>query len=143
MKYVTHRTPQEFKYNKTEQKLWCKLCRMKINSSRKSVVEKQATNLSILSSTVLPDNSNVLKAVDNCIASIKALTIKNKTRAALFYEIGSPPSLILTRWSSWLKAALYYCKYLPIVRNIVMKIDSDWVLVTNAKNAVESTDLIG
>ncbi|KAF9761702.1 hypothetical protein NGRA_2449 [Nosema granulosis] len=36
-------------------------------------------------------------AVDNCITSIKELTIKNKTRAALFYEIGSPPNVILTR----------------------------------------------
>ncbi|KAF9764908.1 hypothetical protein NGRA_0170 [Nosema granulosis] len=54
-------------------------------------------------------------AVDNCIASIAALTIKNKTRAALLYEIGFSPCIILTRWSSWLKAALYYCKNLLIV----------------------------
>ncbi|KAF9762419.1 hypothetical protein NGRA_2029 [Nosema granulosis] len=49
---------------------------MKINSSKKTVVEKHETNLSILSSTVLPDNSNVLKDMTVNRTDFKDILIK-------------------------------------------------------------------
>ena len=35
--------------------------------------------------------------MDNLIARVKAVIVKNKTRRALFTEIGSPPEPIVTR----------------------------------------------
>ena len=48
--------------------------------------------------------------VDQLIAKVKAITIKNKTRPAKFSAIGYPPQPVPARWESWLNAALYYAK---------------------------------
>ena len=48
--------------------------------------------------------------VDQLIAKVKAVTVKNKTRQAKFYAIGYPPQPVPARWGSWLNAALYYTK---------------------------------
>ncbi|KAG0439050.1 hypothetical protein DMUE_2703, partial [Dictyocoela muelleri] len=76
--------------------------------------------------------------VDACIASVKSLTIKNKTRKALFSSISTPPDVIITRWASWLNGALYYCKNLPAIRLIISQIDGDGIIVEKAKQAVEN-----
>ena len=44
--------------------------------------------------------------VDQLIAKVKAVTIKNITRQAKFFSIGYPPQPVPTRWGSWLNAAL-------------------------------------
>ena len=61
------------------------------------------------------------KNIDNVVATIKAATIKNKDRKNDFREAGlpSPPELVITRWATWLRAALYYSENLPAVRTIV------------------------
>ena len=54
------------------------------------------------------------KNIDKVVATIKAATIKNKDRKNDFHEIGlpSPPDLVITRWATWLRAALYYSETL-------------------------------
>jgi hypothetical protein len=51
------------------------------------------------------------KDVDFLISSIKRITIKNKNISALFSSFGTPSVVIVTRWSSWYKAVLYYCDH--------------------------------
>ena len=50
-----------------------------------------------------------LKNIDKIIATIKAATIKNKDRKKDFHDAGlpSPPDPVITRWATWLRAALY------------------------------------
>ena len=48
--------------------------------------------------------------MDQLIAKVEAVTIKNKTRLAKLSAIGYPPQPVPTRWGSWLHAALYYAK---------------------------------
>ena len=50
------------------------------------------------------------KNIDKVIATIKAATIKNKDRKKDFHDAGlpSPPDAVITRWATWLGAALYY-----------------------------------
>lgn len=74
--------------------------------------------------------------VDFLISSINAITIKNKTTAGLFKDIGVPPSVIVTRWSSWLRAVDYYCDNLTEIRKILDEIQEEGVLMSNAKSAV-------
>ena len=57
--------------------------------------------------------------VDQLIAKIKAITIKNKIRQAKFSAIGYPPQHVPSRCGYWLNAALYYAKNLPEVKAIV------------------------
>ena len=57
------------------------------------------------------------KSIDEIIATIKAATIKNKDRKKDFHDAGlpSPPDPVITRWVTWLRAALYYDENLPAV----------------------------
>ena len=61
------------------------------------------------------------KNIDEIIATIKAATIKNKDRKKNFHDTGlpSPPDPVITRWPTWLRAALYCSENLPAVRAIV------------------------
>ena len=62
-----------------------------------------------------------LKNIDEIIATIKAATIKNKDCKKDFHDAGPPSSSdpVMTRWATWLRAALYYSENLPAVRTIV------------------------
>ena len=61
------------------------------------------------------------KSNDDVVPTIKAATIKNEDRKNDFCEPGmpSPPVSVITRWASWLRAALFYTENLPSVRTIV------------------------
>ena len=78
--------------------------------------------------------------VDQLIAKVKAVTIKNKTRQAKFSAIGYPPQPVPTRW---LNADLYYAKNLPEVKAIVESFKGSGILVTQAKVGLEKSDLAG
>ena len=70
--------------------------------------------------------------IDEIIATIKAATIKNKDRKKDFHDAGllSPPEHVITRWATWLRAALYYRENLAAVRTIVNNRTSAGLLVS-------------
>jgi len=47
------------------------------------------------------------KNIDFLIASLKMITIKNRTTMSLFSGIEIPLAVIVTKSSSWLREALY------------------------------------
>ena len=75
------------------------------------------------------------KNIDEIIATIKAATIKNKDRKKDFHDAGLPlpPDPVITRWATWLRAALYYSENLPAVRTIVNNWTSAGLLVREQK----------
>ncbi len=81
------------------------------------------------------------KDVNFLISSVKSITVKNKNNSQLFDCIGKIPDVIITRWGSWLKAAIFYSNNLIKVRNIVEIIEDTGVLISKAKSAVKSTNL--
>ena len=81
--------------------------------------------------------------VDQPIAKVKAVTIKNKTRQAKFSAIGYLPQPVPTRWGSWLNAALYYTKNLSEVKAIVESYVGSGILVTQAKVSLQKSSLAG
>ena len=81
--------------------------------------------------------------VDQLIAKVKAVTIKNETRQAKFSVIGYPSQPFRTRWGSWLNAALYYAKNLPEVKAIVESFVGSGILVTQAKVSSQKSGLAG
>ena len=85
-----------------------------------------------------------LKNIDEIMATIKAATIKNKDRKKDFHNAGlsSPPDPVITRWATWLRAALYYSENLPAVRTIVNNWTSAGLLVSGAKHAINVEDLV-
>ena len=85
-----------------------------------------------------------IKNIDEIIATIKAPTIKNKDRNKDFHDAGlpSPPDFVITRWATWLRAALYYSENLPAVRTTVNNWTSAGLLVSGAKVAINVEDLV-
>ena len=81
--------------------------------------------------------------VDQLIAKIKAVTIKNKTRQTKFSATGYPPQPFPTRWGSWLNAALYYAKNLREVKATVVSFVGSGILVTQAKVSLQKRGLAG
>ena len=84
------------------------------------------------------------KNIDKVIATIKAATIKNKDRKKNFHDAGlpSPPDPVITRWPTWLRAALYCSENLPAVRTIVNNWTSAGLLVSRAKDAINVEGLV-
>ena len=66
------------------------------------------------------------------------------TRKKGFHDAGlpSPPDLVITRWATWLTAALYYSENLPAVRTIVNNWTSAGLLVSRAKDAINGEGLV-
>ena len=75
------------------------------------------------------------KNIHEAIATIKAATIKNKDRKKDFHDAGlpSPPDPVITKWATWLRAALNYSENLPAVHTIVNNWISAGLLVSRAK----------
>ena len=61
-----------------------------------------------------------------------------------FHDAGlpSPPDPVITRWATWLGAALYYNENLSAVRTIVNNWTSAGLLVSRAKDAINVEDLV-
>ena len=64
--------------------------------------------------------------------------MKIKARQAQFAAISYPPQPFVTRWGSWLNAALYYPNNLPEVKAIVEGFVGSAVLVIQAKGSLET-----
>ncbi len=83
------------------------------------------------------------KNVDFLIASVKGLVNKNPSRKKLFSDVGKIPDPIVTRWRSWMNAALFYVENFNEVSLIINEIKNDrGVLINNAKNAINETMLV-
>ena len=95
----------------------------------------------------------VAHLLHNCVMRVRAhfkniheiiATIKNKGRKKDFHDAGlpSPPDPVITRWATWLRAALYYSENFPAVRIIVNNWTSAGLLVSRAKDAINVEDLV-
>ncbi len=80
--------------------------------------------------------------VDFLIASIKGLVVKNYDRKQQFERIGKIPEPIVTRWGSWLNAALYYSLNFNEIFQITDSIENDnSIHLSNAKNAIHNAEV--
>ena len=78
------------------------------------------------------------------VATIKAATIKNKDCKKDVHEAGlrSPPDPVITRWATWLRAALHYSEYFLAVCTIVNDSTGDGLLDSRAKEAINVNNLV-
>ena len=81
--------------------------------------------------------------VDQLIAKVVAVTIKNKTRQTKFSAIGYLPQPVPTRWGNWLNAALYCAKKFPKIKAIVESFVGSGILETQAKVSSQKSGLAG
>ena len=68
--------------------------------------------------------------------------VVNPSRRNLFHEIGTPPQPVITRWGTWLDAAVnYFAEKLPQIREIIAQFPEDGQIVTKVKHAALSPEL--
>ncbi|KAL4096615.1 hypothetical protein QTP88_021534 [Uroleucon formosanum] len=67
--------------------------------------------------------------VDQLIATVKKIFLKAPSRVLKFKELypdlNLPPEPILTRWGTWLEAALYYCEHFEKIKNIISSLNTE------------------
>lgn len=67
--------------------------------------------------------------VDKLISNVKKIFLKAPSRVATFKELAPltplPPQPVITRWGTWLDAAVYYCENYSIIKNIVNGFNKD------------------
>ena len=67
--------------------------------------------------------------VDKLIASVKQIFSKSPSRREIFNEMTPEtpkiPKPVITRWGTWINAALYYAKYYDEVKAVVESLDED------------------
>ncbi|KAF7685974.1 hypothetical protein CDIK_3277 [Cucumispora dikerogammari] len=79
--------------------------------------------------------------VNSLIASIKSITIKNKTNEIKLRDIDKLPGVVITRWASWLKSADFYAQNFFAIQNTVFSFVDDEILITKAKKALKDINL--
>lgn len=67
--------------------------------------------------------------VDNLISSIKKIFLKAPLRVECYRimlpNIPLPPSPVITRWGTWLEAAVFYAKYLNNIKEVIESFNED------------------
>ncbi|KAG0434848.1 hypothetical protein DMUE_5002 [Dictyocoela muelleri] len=79
--------------------------------------------------------------VEYVIASVKQLVHKNIRKKTLFGEIGNPPQPILTIWGTWLDAIFYYAENFEEVKEIILEMSENGVLLSNATAAISQENV--
>lgn len=84
--------------------------------------------------------------VDELISNMKKVFLKAPARIELFRreapETPLPLSPIITRWGTWLKAAMYYCKSFKTIEKVVNLLSADDSLaIEKVKNIMSVTRL--
>lgn len=91
---------------------------------------------------------NCFPLVDRLVASVKKIFVKSPSRIQLFKSIAPntplPPAPVLTRWGTWLDAALYYAQHLQTVKEVVNSLDpSDAASIDTAQGILSDRELEG
>ena len=82
--------------------------------------------------------------VNEMISSIKKILLKSNKRKINFCKetkLTLPPDVIVTRWSSWLKAAFYYGNNFDKIKEFIKNLKDKSKAIASAKKLMESTDL--
>lgn len=84
--------------------------------------------------------------VDELISNMKKVFLKAPARIELFRREAAdtplPPSPIITRWGTWLKAAIYYSEHFKTIKKVVNMLDSDdAVAIEKVKKIISDTNV--
>jgi hypothetical protein len=83
--------------------------------------------------------------VNEIISLVKKVFLKSPSRVLVWKEtcnLSLPPEPILTRWGTWLEAAIFYAQHLESIKSVLSKLDSnDSIFIEKAQERVENTKL--
>lgn len=84
--------------------------------------------------------------VDKLIASVKQVFVKSNKRLQLLKELApdlpAPPQPVLTRWGSWISAAIYYARHQEEVKVVLTALNpNDAVAIKQAQEAIANPNI--
>ncbi|KAJ4437388.1 hypothetical protein ANN_17532 [Periplaneta americana] len=87
---------------------------------------------------------NSFQSVERFVASTKRIFVTSHSRVKLFRStapnIPLLPAAVLTRWGTWLDAALYCAQHIEIVKKVVKSLDSnDGTAIETVQNILSGT----
>jgi hypothetical protein len=84
---------------------------------------------------------------DSLISNVKQIFLKASLRVEKFKQeapsLSLPPKPVLTRWRTWLDAAMCYCENYSTIKKIVSELDSNEASSINFVKELFSSDLSG
>lgn len=85
------------------------------------------------------------KGVDVLISNVKKIFLKSPERVRLFKakypSIPLPPEPIITRWGTWITAAVYYAQYYEQIRDVVSILANESAAIKTAKKCFQRSKL--
>jgi len=85
--------------------------------------------------------------VDKLISNMKKKILKAPSQIQIFPSIAPniplPPEPILTRWGTWIKAAIYYCEHFSLIKRVIMELDEDYAIsIKNVHDLIKERNVI-
>ncbi|KAK3895413.1 hypothetical protein Pcinc_000865 [Petrolisthes cinctipes] len=117
--------------------LFCKYCEAPVTASKKFQVQQHLKTSKHIRLEAVKSNSaqkeqQLLLACSNVnrvIANIKKIFLKAPSRTVRFKEIAPStplvPSPVVTRWGSWIDAAMYYGKNFDVIEAVIATFDPE------------------
>ncbi|KAI4484108.1 hypothetical protein M0804_007564 [Polistes exclamans] len=83
--------------------------------------------------------------VSTLISAIKQVFLQSPHRITTYKDklpnVPLPPQPVITRWVTWLEAALFYAKYLNTIREVIMSFHEKDISIRIAKEILEKENL--
>lgn len=84
--------------------------------------------------------------VNVLISSVKKVFVKSPLRVQLYREklpnVPLPPEPVLTRWGTWLEAAIFYAEHFVAIKELLLEFNAeDSAAIAKAQNIVTKTSL--
>ena len=86
--------------------------------------------------------------VDSLVSEMKKIFIKAPSRKQLFKSTAPgvllPPELVITRWGTWIEAAICYCDHFQIVKSVIEILNPDYAAaIASAKLLYSDSEIKG
>ncbi|KAF0747616.1 Uncharacterized protein FWK35_00029922, partial [Aphis craccivora] len=84
--------------------------------------------------------------VDKLISNMKKNFLKAPSRVQIFRSIAPnislPPEPKLTRWGTWINAAIYYCEHFSLIKRVIIELDEDDAIsIKKVQNLIKDSNL--
>lgn len=95
---------------------------------------------------VAEDIRNQFPLINDLISNVKKVFLKAPLRIQFYKErlpgVKLPPEPIITRWGTWLEAAIFYADNFEGIKNVILEITADCIALEKCKKIVTSTELL-
>ena len=84
-------------------------------------------------------------AVNELISTCKKILLKSPSRVSLYRahcpNIPLPPKPVITRWGTWLQAALFYAEHFQLIKSFVLTLPDEAVSIKDCKKILMDANL--